>query len=368
MWKELLSILGKHVSLSQSRLPTRVHWLDTVRGFAIIAVVLGHANIGLIAAGLTQEQPVTFQLLNTSLYLVHMPLFAFLFGLNIPAAWEKRKSWGFVVNRVIFYIYLYLVWTLIQGLFEILGARYSNGSTTWLDVLNIVQPLAHLWYLQWMIVIFITLVVLRPWQSYVRGIVSFVIFNFITWFSWGADIPEIFQRGFGISSFALAGALIGTARLSLLAKNSTYLRISLSIILVLIYALLLKSGYHLTTPTLTDPLITVQSKMLGMVASVVAVASIILIFSVFSNENTMKIFQFIGINSLQIYLMHLLITPPVRIVLVKLGFVEPWVILMVSVLLGVGLPLLLCIFFSKQTFWLFNLPNLSKKYKPKHLT
>lgn len=343
---------------------SRVYWLDSLRGLAIIAVVVGHINIGLMQAGLIKENSEFFRFLHTLLYLVHMPLFAFLFGLNIPAAWEKRKNWNYVRQRIFLFLYLYIIWTAIQGSFEVLGSRFSNGGTTWNNVINIVYPLAHLWYLPWMIIVYTGLIFLRPWRSVYRAIFSIVIISFISWLSWGVDYPEFYRRGISIAIFAVLGALLGTNRISALGNLKVNILLPLALIISTFFVILLLESQHLTVPTLGDPEINLQSKLLGILASFTGVAAFILWGSL-GQRARISFLETIGIYSLQIYLMHLLFTPTLRIGLGKLGIQDPWIIAMVSLVGGICIPFACATVFYRQTSWMFELPN-RKSYQAKH--
>lgn len=76
--------------------------------------------------------------------------------------------------------------------------------------------------------------------------------------------------------------------------------------------------------------------------------------------------EFIGRYSLHIYLMHLLITPVTRILLVRSGIDSPGILITVSMIAGVGLPLVAAILLENRVPWLFNIPpalQLAEKVK-----
>lgn len=343
---------------------TRVYWLDSLRGLAIIAVVIGHINIGLMQAGLTKPNPDFFRYLHTLLYLVHMPLFAFLFGLNIPAAWEKRLNWKYVKQRILLFFYLYLVWTAIQGSFEVLGSSFSNGDTAWTNVVNIMHPLAHLWYLPWMMIVYTALILLKPWRSSPRAVCTVATFSIISWISWGMDYPEFYRRGIAIAIFAVLGSIIGTKRIGALGALKLNLLFPVILVLSLTLVIVVINADHLTVPTLANSSITLQSKILGILVSCTGILVLILCGALVGKRFRLSFFELLGIYSLQIYLMHLLITPTSRIILMKVGVQEPWIIMTVSLIGGIGIPLLCATILNKQTRWLFELPGV-KLYQAK---
>lgn len=336
----------------------RIRWIDALRGVAILAVVVGHINLGIMQAGLTQEAPQAYKELNSGLYSVHMPLFALLFGLNIPGAWQRRGSVTYALNRVNGFIYLYLIWSLIQGTAEVMGARFSNGGTTWAQVANIFQPLAHLWYLPWMVAIFSFLILVRPWEGALRALFSSVLFLGCAGAFWGVNYPFIFGGGIAIYLFALVGAMIGTERVGALNRLPAVVAVPLVTVFWGAFGFLIFSDVSLTTPTLLDPYRTVSSVLCGMVATVTGVLGVTLLVACLSRWVSFKVLAFLGRYSLHIYLMHLLVTPLTRILLASNGINNPIVIMIISTITGVGLPVCGALIFEKRLPWLFNAPSI----------
>ncbi|WP_185173388.1 acyltransferase family protein [Rothia nasimurium] len=331
--------------------------LDALRGIAILAVVLGHINLGIMQAGLTQDAPQMYKRLNIALYSVHMPLFALLFGFNIPGSWRRRGSLVYAANRIIGFIYLYLVWSLIQGTAEVLGARFSNGGTTWAEVANLSRPLAHLWYLPWMVFIFGCLVIVRPWETKVRAVLSMTVCAACAVVLWGVNYAVIFGSGVAIYLFAVVGALIGTERMGQLNKARPPVTISVALVSLIVFLSMVLSKLYISTPTLDDPYRTGSSILFGIIATLTGVTGVVLAVASLSRWISFRPLEFIGRYSLHIYLMHLLITPLTRILLVRSGIDNPVILMVISLITGVGLPLVTAVLLEKRVPWLFNVPQ-----------
>lgn len=336
----------------------RIRWIDALRGVAILAVVLGHINLGIMQAGLTQEAPQVYKNLNIGLYSVHMPLFALLFGLNIPGAWQRRGTTAYALNRVIGFIYLYLIWSLIQGTAEALGARFSNGGTTWAQVANIFQPLAHLWYLPWMVAVFGFLVLAKPWESALRSFFSLLLLLGCAGIFWGVSYPFIFGSGIAIYIFALVGAIVGTERIGTLNQLPVVIAVPFVCMTLGAFGAFIFSSIPLTTPTLLDPYRTVSSVLYGMGATVTGILGVTALVACLSRYFSFKALEFLGRYSLHIYLMHLLVTPLTRILLTINGVNNPTIIMLISMVAGVGLPLCGALLFEKRLPWLFSPPSI----------
>lgn len=242
----------------------RVYWLDALRGLAIVSVVAGHANLGIIQASLTGESTLVFKEITTVLYLIHMPLFAFLFGVNVPNSMNKNSNIDFVVNRLAGFVYLYILWSFIQGSFEVLGSRFANGSTTWGQVVDLTQPLAHLWYLPWMFLIYLFFALVHPWRSMLMALLVGAALGALSWFTWGISYPVIFGNGLALYFFALLGTLIGINRLGRLTSYGFRYLLPLIAAAVCCFILLFIMQQHITTPTLSDHVRNVQSVVVGV--------------------------------------------------------------------------------------------------------
>lgn len=336
----------------------RIRWIDALRGIAILAVVLGHINLGVMQAGLTQNAPQVYKDLNIGLYSVHMPLFALLFGLNIPGAWRRRGTATYALNRMVGFIYLYLIWSIIQGAAEVLGSRLSNGGTTLAQAANVLQPLAHLWYLPWMVAIFGFLILIRPWESRLRAFLSLGLFFACSGVFWGVNYPFIFGSGIAIYVFAALGAVIGTERIGALNRLPVALAVPLVIAALGVFSVLVCSDLPITTPTLLDPYRTVSSVFYGVATTVTGVLGVTVLFSCLSRWVSFRVLAFLGRYSLHIYLMHLLVTPLTRILLVGNNINSPSVIMLISMIAGVGFPLCGALLCKKRLSWLFSAPSI----------
>lgn len=317
-------------------------------------------------AGLTQGASQLYKDLNIGLYSVHMPLFALLFGLNVPGSWKRRGSTRYMLNRITGFIYLYLVWSLIQGTAEVLGGRFSNGGTTWEQVAQLWRPLAHLWYLPWMVFVFGFLVLARPWETKIRMILSLAVCTVFAAVLWGVNYAVVFGSGIAIYIFALIGALIGTERMSRLDTVQPKVTISVASISLTLFLALIVSNFYISTPTLEDPYRTASSVLLGIIATLTGVTGAVFAVLSFSRWMPLTPLEFIGRYSLHIYLMHLLITPVTRILLVRSGIDSPGILITVSMIAGVGLPLVAAILLENRVPWLFNIPpalQLAEKVK-----
>jgi fucose 4-O-acetylase-like acetyltransferase len=93
-------------------------WVDYAKAIGIILVVYGHVARGVFNAGLPMDQD-KYLLVDSVIYSFHMPLFFFLSGLFFYDSLVKRGKTGLVVNKIDTIVYPFIVWSLLQGVVEV---------------------------------------------------------------------------------------------------------------------------------------------------------------------------------------------------------------------------------------------------------
>ena len=84
-----------------------------------------------------------------------MPLFFFLSGLFFDSL-QKRGRGGLIINKVDTIVYPFIVWSLLQGLFEVVLSNYTNGQVTLTEVFSLLwMPRAQFWFLYALFLVFL---------------------------------------------------------------------------------------------------------------------------------------------------------------------------------------------------------------------
>jgi fucose 4-O-acetylase-like acetyltransferase len=129
------------------RLPGRDTWIDYARGIGIILVVYGHTARGLAHAGIPVNQSL-YRAIDNAIYSFHMPLFFLLAGIFFLDSLEKRGVRGLILNKAEVLLYPYVLWSLLQGVIELLLNRWTNGHIGFQEILSLLwAPRAHFWFL-----------------------------------------------------------------------------------------------------------------------------------------------------------------------------------------------------------------------------
>lgn len=132
----------------------RIEWIDAIKGFAIICVVLGHIVKGYMDADLYTQHTVLMHSIYNAIYAFHMPLFftisgflfheAYIVG-TVPNSYVKTNS----VNRqMINLLLLYIAYSIILGSSKMMFASAVTNKVTVMDLLMIwTKPIQLFWYL-----------------------------------------------------------------------------------------------------------------------------------------------------------------------------------------------------------------------------
>ena len=91
--------------------------------------------------------------LDRVLYLFHLSTFAYLSGLFVRRTVERDGPRKVVVRRTTLLLWLYLLWTVIQGSVRVAASSVSNTAITVQDVLRVWIPEGQLWFLPWLVAV-----------------------------------------------------------------------------------------------------------------------------------------------------------------------------------------------------------------------
>ncbi len=129
---------------------TRISWLDSSKGFAILLVVLGHIADGYLRAELFPENAYEFEVLHNLIYSFHMPLFFILSGYIFYRAYcsEIEKQLLHFKRQLFNIVWVYVGFSILQWIFKMFFSSNVNMAYTVKDLLLLpIKPMAPYWYL-----------------------------------------------------------------------------------------------------------------------------------------------------------------------------------------------------------------------------
>ncbi len=125
-------------------------WLDGLKGFAILLVILGHVLSGYLDAGTFPEAYYSFYSLRSWIYSFHMPLFFLISGFTFTLAYfpngklRRKGYWRQVCNLLwIYVLFAVLLWGIKQVVPELVNETYTLEDLKRMFV----EPLGNFWYL-----------------------------------------------------------------------------------------------------------------------------------------------------------------------------------------------------------------------------
>lgn len=135
----------------------RIIWLDALKGFTIIFVVLGHILLGYTENNVFKSYNIQLQKIQDWIYIWHMPLFfvlsGFAFGIsyfNQNGISDQAKIKKSCFNLLI----LYLFWDITIVLLKFIFSGFVDNQIDKKGIfLNIFLPDTLMWYL-WALIIF----------------------------------------------------------------------------------------------------------------------------------------------------------------------------------------------------------------------
>ena len=140
----------------------RIEWVDALKGFTIICVVLGHIINGYVSAGVFPEYKTFMRQIVNGIYLFHMPLFMILSGFTYATSYiggripESSINNNSVRNKTIDLTALYIIHSLLFGAAKLFFSGYVNREISTSDLLLLwAKPIQLFWYIYVLILLYL---------------------------------------------------------------------------------------------------------------------------------------------------------------------------------------------------------------------
>jgi fucose 4-O-acetylase-like acetyltransferase len=268
---------------------------DALRGVAIVLVVLGHINRGILDGHAEQWQQI-LRAADFCLYSIHMPAFFYVAGYFTFLSLQRRAPFAYIVERWSNIIYPYTIWSCIIYIAHHFMVRFTkvNHHVTLNDLINVWwRPINILWFLYALFVMQLLSVALKRRPGSLIAIAIFaagfatIAPDFIRFSIAGKTALHIpyFAIGFAIASEGLPVLpIISSTKLNLLLLTALWSAGC---------ALAIRSGFSDPSSIFFTPLSLIGVLMLTSFAS-----------SIVRTNTFGKHISALGRASLPIYLMH----------------------------------------------------------------
>lgn len=318
----------------------RIIWIDTLKGFATICVVLGHVVNGYMGAGFFSGQKQIMQSLYNGVYAFHIALLFALSGMTYRIAYFRSDANGNTVinireklrRQTLNLTMIYVFYSIVMGVFKIISAEYVNNLVSPVDLLFIwARPIYPYWYLYALIF-------------------YYIIFGFTLERAWMQNHPHIFLLAFAILS-CLDGVCDthGWFQIPHIMKNMLFFyfgirtaedgatRWDLTLIVVACsLAVFVLFRYY--------------KQFYSVFSTVLAMGIVMLLIKLGSALplcNHAGILSFLGKHSLEIYVLHCFFTAGNRFFLPKLGITGFYASVIVNLISSVAIPVIISIVSKK---------------------
>ncbi len=331
--------------------------IDIAKGFAIVAIVFGHVWLGLEAAGLIQDLH-TFNVVYDTVYMSHLSVFAFTAGLFVQRGMRRVGPWKYALDRDLTFLWLYLLWTAIQGGVKLAASSVVNSPTSLESVLKIWTPDAQLWFFGWIALMMVFTALVRPWDSPARRAAALLIAGTGSLAMWGLGGSILGTQGLALTIFFVVATIWrGERFLAFAAARSRWTLIAAAVLGLGTMVVLGVSGLA-TPPTLDGESRTVVSVVLGTVASTGGVVGILATSKLVAGMPGAAWLSSLGAKSMVIFVAHIVFTSGTRIVLNVAGVENLVLQAGAGTAVGVLGPVALGALAPKLKLgWLFELPR-----------
>jgi fucose 4-O-acetylase-like acetyltransferase len=355
-WDSIRGLVSKGFNLPVIK-KSRLHWVDYLRGIAIILIVYRHVLIGIQRGDI--RVPEGFVTANMIFYSFRMPLFFILSGIFISHSIAKksiRKLIGIKFEKL---IYPYLIWVTIQISLQIIFSGITNSNRSLVDYTYIFyQPrfLDQFWYLPALFnttLIYILLKTKLKFSTGVQLLLGLVLYFASPYFQKISMLSDWMAFYF---FFALGDAISG---MFFKEKSLRYFKSPIALVMVIPFFILSQRYYlmHLADLGVEDKLHLSRPDYFShfkdqldflFIALVGCLSMFILCFRL-QSIRFLSFLRILGFHSLYIYVMHVIISASIRLSLIIVFHMKnPIILLFSSMTIGLIIPILFYNYFIKD--------------------
>lgn len=307
---------------------------DFAKFFGICLVVFGHVIRGLFNAGVLPRTEFWIQV-DAGIYLFHMPLFFFLSGLFLLRTLEQRTFSNLLKKNALTLLIPLVAWSYFQFSIQYLAGDAANVKKTILDVVTAPFPPKEQFWFLWTLFSISGLMSL-VFYLYRRSEIFFVLFLlFSLVFVLGGELGyRDIANGYFLKNIPFF--LLGIVFRNWKPHPQFFIGLLGPIILFFLVQIIFLSELQNSDP----------AKMVMSIICVLCVYAFCFALSIseFSNSSAAKAMLFIGMNSMIIYLAHVICEAAARVVLIKMNIFDAQIHIVLGWLSGMVAPLLLALF------------------------
>lgn len=282
----------------------RRHWLDVVKGIAIILVVMGH--VGSTYGG--ESASPSFNAIHSFIYSFHMPLFMFISGYLFTSSLKKDYRTT-ALSKLLAYGIPYIVFSIVYWAMKTIGGAFVNNAVSVKDLFLIPAfPLSFMWYLYALLIMMeLSLLIGRKDKRIVFAValICRIIWEVLTMQKGFTDswVNDLILTDFIKNYIWFALGLVYGDRVAALIRNTKpTTKYCVSIVGFAVLILVAATGFT----------------KLAFVRILWGLVGIIATISVGQLINKSRFLEYMGRNTMQIYLIHGTVISVLKIITTKL--------------------------------------------------
>ncbi|WP_044973674.1 acyltransferase [Ruminococcus sp. HUN007] len=329
----------------------RIYYIDCLKGYAIILVVLGHIFDGYIKSGYFLEKQDFMCGGFNIIYSFHMALFFIISGFVYSKAYiqEDGTSKATLKTQLFNIVVIYFIFSLLFGVFKIICSSHTNVDVEPIDLLLLwLKTINPYWYLYVLAILY--LLFSKGIIKHITKVTTIVILFIITFLS--NYIPHTIGGYFEIkhifyyAAFFGFGIAISKSEEKYHSKERVLSSILFSISIIIM--VMDRDGFSIDG---YNNGFTYWKRKYNLIIALGISMFLIYIFRLaFSNGDyyRVKVLSFLGRYSLEIYVIHCIFTAGNRVVLSKLHIDNFYLNISINTLLSIGIPVVISLICKKN--------------------
>lgn len=309
------------------------YWIDNIKVFACLLVLLGHFFQSMIKSGILPDNAL-YQWFNQTIYYFHVPLFfvcsGFLYQkfskVDSLVSWKHNVLKKFVALGVPYFTFSFATWLL-----KIIFARSTNDAVGGFGESMFIKPMSPYWFLYCLFFIFL----ITPTFKSVKAAMISVVVAFIM------RIVRILGVGGGLYfvQTVLTNEIWFVIGMILVYIPSKFFKKWVGVIFEVVFL----------TISVFARILDWSNGFFSFAIALIAVFGFIFLFSNWNRTNS--ILSFFAKYTMSIFLMHTLFAAPIRVLLSKAGITAWPVQIVIGIAVSIAGPIIAMMVMHK-TYWL----------------
>jgi fucose 4-O-acetylase-like acetyltransferase len=351
----------------------RYKWIDYARGIAIILVVYRHSFEGIKRAGFSINQYIFLEHANIIFFSFRMPLFFIVSGIFISASILKRGLNGILINKCKTILYPYFLWGILQITLQLIFSHYLSlhrHANHYLYLFYLPREVEQFWYLYALfnVTILYALIKVKLKFSALHQLLlgfAFYLLSSVT-AQYNIDLGFVNDILHYYLFFAIGDAMTGF----ILSLKNQRLLSSWKLFFILLPLFVISQIYFLKVNMQHDPekykylYVEYYQPLVYLFIAFIGCTFIMNITQMLQQKNALEWLRKIGFYSLYIYVCHVMVTAPTRILLSRVLQINNVPVILIScICMGILIPIFVYRMAMKLNMpWLF---TLEKNYPRK---